>query len=44
MKGQTDEAIRQLQETLRLKPGDADARNSLQNAILKKGPSGESVK
>ena len=38
-KGQIDEAIHQLQEALRLKPDDADARRNLDVALATKGDS-----
>ena len=36
-RGQIDEAIRQFQEAVRLKPNDADARSNLGNALDKNG-------
>ena len=43
-KGQSDEAIRQLQEALRLQPGFALAGNNLANALLKKGQTDEAIR
>jgi protein O-mannosyl-transferase len=43
-KGQTDEAIRQYQAALRLKPGYADAHNNLGAALEKKGQSDEAIR
>jgi tetratricopeptide (TPR) repeat protein len=42
--GQTEEAIRQYQEALRLKPGYADAHNNLANALLKQGRIDEAIR
>ena len=42
--GQTDEAIRQYQEALRLKSDDADAHNNLGNALLKTGQIDEAIR
>jgi protein O-mannosyl-transferase len=42
-KGQTDEAIRQYQEALRLKPGYADAHNNLGYALDEKGQLNEAI-
>ncbi len=43
-KGQTDEAIHQYQEALRLKPDDAEAHNNLGIALAKKGQSDEAIR
>jgi protein O-mannosyl-transferase len=42
-KGQTDEAIGQYQEAIRLKPGYADVHNNLGNTLLKKGQANEAI-
>ena len=44
MKGQTDEAIRQFQEALRLKPDFAEAHNSLANVLLDKSQLDEAIR
>jgi Tfp pilus assembly protein PilF len=43
-KGQTDEAIRQLQAALRLKPDQAETRNNLGAALGKKGQIDEAIR
>jgi tetratricopeptide (TPR) repeat protein len=43
-KGQTDEAIRQYQEAIRVKPGYADAHNNLGNALLKNGQPNDAIR
>jgi tetratricopeptide (TPR) repeat protein len=43
-KGQIDEAIRQLQEAIRLAPHYAHAHNNLGNALAKQGQSGEAIR
>jgi protein O-mannosyl-transferase len=43
MKGQIDEAISQLQESVRLKPDYADAHSNLGNALLIKGQMDEAI-
>jgi protein O-mannosyl-transferase len=43
-KGQTDEAIRQYQEALRLNPGFAQAHNNLGAALEKKGHTDEAIR
>jgi Flp pilus assembly protein TadD len=43
-KGQIDEAIRQYQEAIRLKPDYADAHNNLGAALDKKGQSDEAIR
>jgi Flp pilus assembly protein TadD len=42
-KGQTDEAINQYQEAIRLKPDSADAHYNLGNALLKKDQTDEAI-
>jgi Flp pilus assembly protein TadD len=42
-KGQTDEAIQQYQEAVRLKPDYAEARNNLGDALLNKGQTDEAI-
>ena len=42
-KGQIDEAIRQFQEALRLKPDYADAHNNLGIALGQKGQTDEAI-
>ena len=44
MKGQIDEAIRQFQEAVRLKPDYADAHNNLGVAFAKKGHMDEAIR
>jgi tetratricopeptide (TPR) repeat protein len=43
-KGQTDEAIRQFQEAIRLRPGYADAHNNLGVALARKGQIDEALR
>jgi Flp pilus assembly protein TadD len=43
MKGQTDEAISQFQEVIRLKPDDAEARYNLGIAFGRKGQIDEAI-
>ena len=43
-KGQIDEAIRQYQEAIRLKPDDADAHNNLGVALGQKGQIDEAIR
>ena len=43
-KGQTDEAIHQFQEAIRLKPHDADAHYNLGFALGRKGQSDEAIR
>jgi tetratricopeptide (TPR) repeat protein len=43
-KGQVDEAIRQYQETIRLKPDYVEARNNLGAALLKRGQVDEAIR
>ena len=42
-KGQLDEAIREFQEGLRLKPDDVDAHNHLGNTLSRKGRADEAI-
>ena len=42
-KGEIDEAIRQLQETLRLRPDHAQAHNNLGTAFYNQGRTGEAI-
>jgi len=42
--GQTDEAIRQYQEAIRLRPEDADVHYNLGNALLKQGQTDEAIR
>jgi tetratricopeptide (TPR) repeat protein len=42
-KGQTDEAIRQYQEAIHLKPDDAEAHNNLGNALCNQGQTDEAI-
>jgi tetratricopeptide (TPR) repeat protein len=43
-KGQTDEAISQFQEAIRLKPDCADSHNNLGNALSRKGQTDEAIR
>ena len=43
MKGQTDEAISQFQEAIRLKPDYAEAHNNLGIALGRKGQTDEAI-
>jgi protein O-mannosyl-transferase len=43
-KGQSDEALRQFEETMRLRPYEADVRNSFGAALGKKGQSEEAIR
>ena len=43
MKGQIDEAIRQYQEAIRLKPDDALAHNNLGIALVRRGQIDEAI-
>jgi Flp pilus assembly protein TadD len=42
--GKLDEAIRQFQEAIRLKPGYAEAHNNLGTAFYQQGRAGEAIR